>query len=63
MLFKGRIDNKGDFVSRLKEKISYKVLEDLPVISGKNTTIISDQIILITGEKASTPDLTHVKCA
>ena len=33
--FKDRIDNNGDFVTRLKEKISYQVLEDRPVISGE----------------------------
>jgi IS4 transposase len=53
--FKDRIDHNGDFVTRLKEKISYQVLEDRPVISGKN--IISDQIIQITGEKARTTGL------
>ena len=53
--FKDRIDHDGDFVTRLKEKISYQVLEDRPVISGKN--IISDQIIQITGEKARTTGL------
>jgi IS4 transposase len=53
--FKDRIDHNGDFVTRLKEKISYQVLEDRPVISGKN--IISDQIIRITGEKARTTGL------
>jgi len=55
--FKGRIDHQGDFVTRLKEKISYTVLETRKPKSGKTTTIISDQIIQITGEKARTTGL------
>jgi hypothetical protein len=59
--FKDRIDNNGDFVTRLKEKISYEVLEERPAISGKNTIIISDQIIRVTGEKARTTGLDKCK--
>jgi len=59
--FKDRIDNNGDFVTRLKEKISYEVLEERPAISGENTKIISDQIIRITGEKARTTGLDKCK--
>ena len=55
--FKDRIDHQGDFVTRLKEKISYTVLETRKPKSGKTTTIISDQIIQITGEKARTTGL------
>lgn len=55
--FKDRIDNNGDFVTRLKEKISYTVLETREPISGKTTKIISDEIIQITGEKARTTGL------
>lgn len=55
--FKDRIDNQGDFVTRLKEKISYTVLETRKPKSGKTTTIIADQIIQITGEKARTTGL------
>lgn len=55
--FKDRIDNNGDFVTRLKEKISYQVIEDRAMIAGKDTTIVSDQIIRITGEKARTTGL------
>lgn len=57
--FKNRIDNNGDFVTRLKERINYEVLESRNVVSGKN--IISDQIIQITGEKARTTGLGKCK--
>jgi hypothetical protein len=59
--FKDRIDHDGDFVTRLKDKISYKVLEERPAISTKTTTIISDQIIEVTGEKARTSGLGKCK--
>ena len=54
--FKNRINNQADFVTRLKTKILYDVVEQRPVAS-EYPEIISDKLIVIKGEKARTTGL------
>lgn len=54
--FKNRISNHADFVTRLKSKIRYDVVRQLPVPSD-HPEIISDKLIVIKGEKARTTQL------
>jgi len=55
--FRDRVDHGGDFVTRLKQKIAYSVLEERTPVSTGRTTILCDQVIQITGEKARTTGL------
>ena len=53
--FKDRLDHKADFVTRMKTKVGYEVVNRMKV--AENTTVISDEQIKMQGDKARTTGL------
>lgn len=51
-LFKARIDNNNDFVTRIKVNTCYETVEELDLPEGKDEHILKDEIIRLTSKQA-----------
>ena len=60
-LFRTRIDDQNWFVTRLKDKVLYKTVEELDLPDDKDHHILKDEIIYLTGKPAEENELNTTK--